>query len=221
MKKLNIGSGVYLVGGYINVDSMFTEEEIRRDAGKKGTFFSQGHIERGAKFIQANILKLPFPDNYADITEAHQILEHLRWREIIPALKELYRVTKKGGKILISTPNFDNLCLQWINMIGNPQEKFDYPKWKDLADCFYGYQANEGETHRNPITPSVLAYYLGLAGYANSTAGVTIFPINAPVPDEGYGLIGNMQKKTFKKFGRIKGVRVFRCETLYMEITKN
>jgi len=220
MIKLNLGSGIALQAGFINVDYMFTLEELKKGAGKKGDFFEQGSVPRGAKFVQANITKLPFPDEYADVVEAHQILEHLRFKEIIPALQEVLRVTKKGGVIRFSTPNFDNLCLQWVNMLGKPQHLMDWKSWMDQAECFYGYQANEGETHRNPITPYSLNNYLNLAGYAGCIAKVTIFLINSLVPVKGFGLIGATMRKYVQTHKKEKGHRVFRCETIYAEIEK-
>lgn len=46
----------------------------------------------------------PYPDNTFDLTLASEVIEHLP-QSPIPALKEMYRVTKNGGYALITTPN--------------------------------------------------------------------------------------------------------------------
>lgn len=50
-----------------------------------------------------SIYKLPFKDNYFDSIIASEILEHLT--DDKKALRELYRVLKKGGTLLVSVPN--------------------------------------------------------------------------------------------------------------------
>jgi ubiquinone/menaquinone biosynthesis C-methylase UbiE len=52
-----------------------------------------------AKAIQANIYNLPFPDNHFDFIYSRFLFEYLR--DPILAAKELYRVCKRGGKILL------------------------------------------------------------------------------------------------------------------------
>ncbi len=50
-----------------------------------------------------SIYKLPFKDNYFDCVIASEILEHLDDDKM--AVKELHRVLKKGGTLLVSVPN--------------------------------------------------------------------------------------------------------------------
>lgn len=47
--------------------------------------------------------KLPFPDEYFDIVYSKNLIEHLRNPGF--ALEEMWRVLKKGGKIIIITDN--------------------------------------------------------------------------------------------------------------------
>jgi len=48
--------------------------------------------------------KLPFPDGEMGVVGAFNVLEHVEEPEAF--LKELVRVTKPGGKIVVSSPNF-------------------------------------------------------------------------------------------------------------------
>jgi 2-polyprenyl-3-methyl-5-hydroxy-6-metoxy-1,4-benzoquinol methylase len=59
-------------------------------------------------FVRSNILDLQLPDGQVDVALASEILEHVP--EIEDAVKELMRVTRPGGRIIISLPN-DRLVL--------------------------------------------------------------------------------------------------------------
>ena len=59
------------------------------------------------QFINGNVYNLPFEDNYFDLTTCQTLLLHLA--NPLLALKEMLRVTKSGGLILLSEPeNFKN-----------------------------------------------------------------------------------------------------------------
>ena len=54
-------------------------------------------------FLQADGVKLPFPDGSMDLVVAFEVLEHVREQEGL--VKELARVTSAGGVVVISTPD--------------------------------------------------------------------------------------------------------------------
>jgi len=83
--KLNLGCGTDIKKGYINVDIM------------KGNGID--------KIVNFNKLPYPFKDNQFNEIYMNYVLEHLR---LYPedVLKELYRITKKGGKITIRVPHY-------------------------------------------------------------------------------------------------------------------
>lgn len=57
---------------------------------------------RGHHVIQGNILRIPFEDNKFDAAMSIAVIHHLESRaERVAAIKELVRITKPGGKILI------------------------------------------------------------------------------------------------------------------------
>ena len=62
--------------------------------------------------VKGDILDLPFPDNTFDLVFNSGVIEHYRYPGNIRQVKEMARVTKKGGEILISVPN--SLCLWYI-----------------------------------------------------------------------------------------------------------
>ena len=159
MIKLNLGSGLWLKSGFINVDKYYTEEQLR---SKKGAF-KNAKVEPNAKFIQADIGKLPFPDNYADYVEMNQVIEHFPVKSIATYMKEVYRVMKKGGKLVASMPNFNGIIADWIYMISNPP--FNPAEYLDLAEVIYGNQLCGGEYHSCPITPEFINFILTSVGF--------------------------------------------------------
>jgi predicted SAM-dependent methyltransferase len=82
-KKLNLGCGVDIKEGWINLDSArLPGVDVVHD------------IET---------LPLPFRDEEFDEILAHDVLEHV---EYIPVLKDLCRILKKGGTLTIRVPHF-------------------------------------------------------------------------------------------------------------------
>lgn len=60
--------------------------------------------------------KLPFSNNYFDACFAAEIVEHLREREQL--LNEIYRVLKRNGYLVLTTPNKDSLIAKFDKIIG-------------------------------------------------------------------------------------------------------
>jgi len=140
--KLNLGSGKNLQKGFINVDKV--------DFKKKG-----------CDFVKSDVRKLPFKDNYADYILAYQILEHIPIKDAVPALKEWTRVLKKGGRIVITVPNFTDMARNWMNEMTG---RIDLIRYLRLSQHIYGNQLHEGEFHCIPFTPNFLHYLLTDSG---------------------------------------------------------
>jgi ubiquinone/menaquinone biosynthesis C-methylase UbiE len=136
--KLNLGSSKNLIKGFINVDIGFDIKD--------------------KSFVKADVIELPFPDEYADYILARQLLEHLSISYIIPALKEWLRVLKTGGRMVITCPNFTLMAEEWLNTEFNP---IDY---HEMTQGLYGNQRTMYEHHLTPITPEFLNYCLLKAG---------------------------------------------------------
>lgn len=56
------------------------------------------------KIINIETDLFPFKDNFFDLALCNEVIEHLFHSPVYP-LKEIYRVTKKGGSLMITTPN--------------------------------------------------------------------------------------------------------------------
>jgi predicted SAM-dependent methyltransferase len=83
MNKLNLGCGVDIRSGYINMDCV----------GLVGVDVIHDIMN----------IPLPFEDNFFDEVLCKDILEHV---EYIPVLKDIYRILKPGGNLIIRVPHF-------------------------------------------------------------------------------------------------------------------
>lgn len=158
---LNLGCGVQIKTGFINVDKFYTEKEIR---GKKGSF-KGADVQPGGKYVQADILHLPFKDDYADYVEMTQVIEHLPMRGIVDYLKEIRRVMKKGATLLINTNNFDGLAMDWLAMAGRTPMNLE--EYISVSETIYGNQLAGGEFHTCPFNPTFMNYILTQAGFTD------------------------------------------------------
>jgi ubiquinone/menaquinone biosynthesis C-methylase UbiE len=104
LKVLDYGCGD---GKYFNFfRHCFQEENIF------GVEMSKIRAERcnekgwGKVFKIRGLEKLPFKDEYFDFVNFDQVIEHISAKEISFYLKEISRVLKKGGKMIVITPNY-------------------------------------------------------------------------------------------------------------------
>jgi len=56
-----------------------------------------------------------FETETVEIVYASHVLEHIRQHKALDALKGIYRILKKNGKLYISVPNMDVLCEAFID----------------------------------------------------------------------------------------------------------
>lgn len=147
--------------GFINVDKYYTEKDLKE---KKG-YFQTSTFTKKDKFVQADLIQLPFPENYADYILCLDCIEHIPLREVVPALQEIYRVLKPTCKLSMTTCDFTGAALEWIKMMmyGN----FDIKAYMNQAEVIYGHQSAEGEYHISPMTPQFLNYALTGVGFKN------------------------------------------------------
>ena len=98
---------------------------------------------------------LSYEDNVVDEIFSSHMLEHLYKRQVIPTLKEWYRVIKPKGKLIVTVPDLEWCCNWWLNHQTNG--------W-DL-DIIYGGQSRKGETHRTGFNRQIMIDYLREAGF--------------------------------------------------------
>ncbi len=87
--------------------------------------------DKNIKIIQGDAQNLPFKDNSFDIAIATALIEHLS--EPFKMLTETYRVLKKDGLVIITTPDpfFDKIAELISREESHHLERFDLPKLKN------------------------------------------------------------------------------------------
>ena len=76
-------------------------------------------------FLRANGIKLPFKDQTFDVVVSFQVMEHIEPRNVLDYLLEVRRVLRRGGVVLVSTPNRRKRLLPFQKP-WNPEHKKEY-----------------------------------------------------------------------------------------------
>jgi len=166
---LNLGCGVSLFPGFINVDNFLDEEGLRSGTG----LYANATFPKGAKFVKGDMCALPFKDNYADYIECLEALEHLPFRDVERAVLEMYRVLKPGGKLVVMVPDLDDMCKTWLEKVVD--KVFDHNVYFGLAQQFYGNQLHDGEYHTAAFNPTYLRGLFNACGFSPEKIEVTAF----------------------------------------------
>jgi len=77
------------------------------DISPEALRFSQAVFAKAAaqgEMIQGSILDLPFDDNAFDVTWNAGVIEHFEGDRQIQALREMLRVTRPGGRVVVAVP---------------------------------------------------------------------------------------------------------------------
>ena len=93
MKKLNFGCGTDYKEGWINAD---IDKNVKADV-----------------YINRNKRRYPFKDNEFDLIMLKMVLEHVD--SPLHVLEELWRISKKGAKIIIEVPHWSSY-LQYTDL---------------------------------------------------------------------------------------------------------
>ncbi len=86
----------------------FSKESVK----EVNSQFGDHALFRGAQEI--NTFPSSVPDGSVDIVFAVEVLEHLLDDQLEPTLRELYRLLKPGGHIVITAPNNEDLGLHTV-----------------------------------------------------------------------------------------------------------
>ena len=157
--KLNIGCAGRLLKGYINIDQDTISSMQKRYPNLKFNKYS--------KIYNYNIFKLPYLNGEVDEIRADGLIEHLNFKEE-KNFFEIARVLKKGGKIVMSTVDFEKTIKQWLKAKDEWKDfhrddteaiknnfwfgTYTYKpsnRWGYLTATFYGSQNGKGQYHKN------------------------------------------------------------------------
>ncbi len=111
-KVLNVGFESVKVAAYL-VSDFELEEYILVDIDENLCRIPDELSTKGYRSINMDVSaqNIPFDDDYFDVVYAGEIIEHLWNPDFV--LREMYRVTKVGGSVIITTPNLSS----WYNRI--------------------------------------------------------------------------------------------------------
>jgi SAM-dependent methyltransferase len=106
--------------------------------------------------VDLNLQKLPYQDNRFDFVSCTEVVEHLENYRLI--IRETYRVTKKDGLVVFTTPNTLNLLSRVRYM------------WTGFQNLFGPLDVGRGEFfstggHITPVSYFFLAHSLAEAGF--------------------------------------------------------
>lgn len=109
-KVLEVGCGT-------GIGSNYLKTRVAPEADISGVDFSDEAIayanecygKSGVKYIAERAQRLPFENGEFDLVFSVQVLEHISREEAVEFVKEVARVLKDGGLVLVSTPNRE-LC---------------------------------------------------------------------------------------------------------------
>lgn len=122
----------------------------------------QSDEEHRAIFLQGDAHELPFPDNCFDIVVSCETIEHLPQPE--RGVSEFHRVTRPGGTLFLTTPNYFNLMglYEIYCKFRHPHRKPDQPydriqlffqTRRLLKHAGWQIQKSDGMVHQLPIIP--------------------------------------------------------------------
>jgi ubiquinone/menaquinone biosynthesis C-methylase UbiE len=152
----------------------FVRALARRGADAVGLDFSLAALKIGrerslkfqeenrATFVQGDAHALPFPDDYFDLIISCETIEHLPQPE--KGVSEFHRVTKPGGSLFLTTPNYLNLMglYEIYSKVRHPKRKPDQPydrfqlffqTRRLLKQAGWQIQKSDGIVHQLPIFP--------------------------------------------------------------------
>lgn len=105
--KFNMGCGHDRRPGYIGIDMHSDRAEIRMD-----------------------LFKVSLPDDCADEILASHVIEHLPQHRATEILTKWFNALKPGGKLIVETPNLEELCTNYLAQEGAEQHM--------TAMCLFG-----------------------------------------------------------------------------------
>lgn len=167
------------VGGtvmdWINVDANL-DSEIKLRPGANDL------VHGYPRMLECDFCKLPFPENFADYIYSHHSLEHVRIDEVVPTLREWYRVLKPSGQLFVNVPDLLWTARKIVEKNGDllwsegGERTGDWENgYTKLIFCVFGDQSNSTtQLHKTGFTESYLRKQTEEAGFRNISI-VSIF----------------------------------------------
>ncbi len=107
---------IYDIGGFDGIIAYELKKKRQKanitvvDIDKNGL---QKAEDKGINIINSSVLSLPIKDNSADWVLALDLIEHIKEDNL--AIKEISRILKNGGKLILSTPKENGVVFPLIS----------------------------------------------------------------------------------------------------------
>ena len=141
--KINLGSGLNPVAGFVNVD-------VLPDAP-------------GVDVVADITERLPFDDAAADVLYASHILEHFSHADVPALLADWRRVLRPGGQLLVAVPDLAVIA----SMLLEERRGWFTPPHNPWLGALYGGQKDDWDYHKGGFTDQWLAYTLAQADFGH------------------------------------------------------
>jgi ubiquinone/menaquinone biosynthesis C-methylase UbiE len=94
-------------------------------AASQLSYAEENYARPTKEFVRIESSHLPFEDESFDSISCVEVIEHLELRLTTAILAEFVRVLRPGGKLIISTPNYDSLW-PFVEVMVNRFSKVTY-----------------------------------------------------------------------------------------------
>jgi predicted SAM-dependent methyltransferase len=147
--RLHIGCGDKPLPGWVNID------RVARAPGV---------------VTELDITNLPYPDASVDAVLAEHVFEHFTFVEEQLAWREMARVLRPGGTLVIEVPDFEWVCATFLAahddwrafyIVGSPDHyagcgRVLDQRWGILQTMFFGNQNGSGQFHHSAYSEGKL-----------------------------------------------------------------
>ncbi|MBT3690769.1 class I SAM-dependent methyltransferase [Candidatus Woesearchaeota archaeon] len=163
MKVLDVGCGV---GYFTNLVELKGAKGFGIDISKECIKLAKENFK--GEFLEGDITKLPYENNFFDVIHCDEVIEHLSLNEARLMVNEMQRVLKKGGRIYVKTPNKEATGYRWLLQKFKGQQKikkndthiFEYTK-RELYNMFNKFGINYIKQETYIPNKGVLGVFLG------------------------------------------------------------
>ncbi|MFH1506869.1 MAG: class I SAM-dependent methyltransferase, partial [Candidatus Omnitrophota bacterium] len=132
------------------------------------------------KAVIGDARKLDFPDNYFDKAISSDFFEHLSAEDNVQVLKEIKRVVKPGGLIVLKTPNLTYLKFSRIFKMSRRLLQFKNP-----FDVVIPHTIGDGHQHIGLLTKTGIVNIIKAAGFLNFKF---LYSFNSKIERTNFGL---------------------------------
>jgi predicted SAM-dependent methyltransferase len=147
--RLHFGCGSRRVPGWLNVDVRGSEHDVDLAGGV-----------------------LPWADGVFGAVAAQHVVEHLELRtELLPLLRELWRVSRPGAEICLSCPDLEKVCRMYLedrgaSLLQDRQTRFAVRAAEGMPpQHMVNLMFHQGGEHRNLFDFDLLRWALEQAGW--------------------------------------------------------